>query len=265
MNISVAAAMLVFLVNPSSQWAGDKVVNYKMAELEELPEVHKASYTSWERFTEGEDVLRVSGFTMIHDLVTLETQRIEAPLFSDWVKIGFGRADIPNREMVWTFDGLEANYLDQRNGTILEASVTHLTYQGQPFEFEAQQDANLAELYTVVAARFAEGELGDMQIELLDRGGHLELNIGWGLDDGFALHFQVQAEISYREFRRRGYEAELWSSHVREPVEVNLAYGGSGYESRQFEIDWSARPEVFEPLIELVLREVPATLDSIKG
>ena len=30
-------------------------------------------------------------------------------------------------------------------------------------------------------------------------------------------------------------------------------------------IDWSARPEVFEPLIELVLREVPNTLENIKG
>jgi hypothetical protein len=265
MNLSVAAAMLVFLVNPTSQWAGDKVVNYKMAELAELPEVQEASYTSWERFTEGEDVLRVSGFRMVHELVELETRQIDAPLFADWVKIGFGRADIPNRQMIWTFDGLEADYLDERNGTILEASVTHLTYQGDPFEFEPQENADLAELYAVVAERFAQGDLGDMQIRLLDRGGHLELGIGWTLNDGFALHFQVFADISYREFRRQGYEAEFWSSHVKKPVLVSMGRSGEGQASRQFDIDWAARPEVFEPLIELVLREVPNTLDSIKG
>lgn len=266
MNLSVAAAMLVFLVNPGSQWAGDKVVNYKMAELEELPEVQDASYTSWERTTEGEDVLRVLGFRMVHDLVDLETQSIEAPLFSDWVKIGRGRANISGREMIWTFDELEADYLDERGGTILEASVTHLGYQGAPFEFEPQQDQNLAELYSLVAERFAIGELGNMKIELLDRDEHLELNIGWSLNDGFELKFQVFAAISYREFRRQGYEATYWSNHVSEPVRVSMQNRMQEHDaSRLFDIDWAARPEVFEPLIELVLREVPNTLDNIKG
>ena len=265
MNLSVAAAMLVFLVNPASQWAGDKVVNYKMAELTELPEVQEASYTSWERFTEGEDVLRVSGFRMVHDLVELETKQIDAPLFSDWVKIDFGRADISNREMIWMFDVLQTDYLDERNGTILKASVSHLTYQGDPFEFETQENADLAELYTFVAGRFALGDLGDMDIELIDRGGYLELGISWELSDGFFAHFQVVADISYREFRRLGYEGEFWSSHVNKPVQVTMGRSDEGQASRQFDIDWAARPEVFEPLIELVLREVPNALDSIKG
>lgn len=265
MNISVAAAMLVFLVNPSSQWAGDTVVNYKMEELEDLPEVFEASYASWERFTEGEDVLRVNGFRMVHELVSLETESIETPLFSDWLRIGQGRADISEHEMVWSFDGLEADYANERNGTILSASVKHLTYQGEPFEFEEQENADLTELYSVVAEQFAQGDLGDMQIVLLDKGKYLELNIGWELEDGFALQFQVLADISYREFRRQGYDAEFWSSHVDAPVQVTLAGDRSGEGSRRFPINWAARPEVFEPLIELVLREVPNTLDSIKG
>lgn len=265
MNLSVAAAMIVFLVNPSSQWAGDTVVNYKMAELEELPSVSEASYKSWERFTEGEDVLRVSGFRMMHRLVELEAEKIEAPLFSDWVKIEHGRAEIPGREMIWAFTGLQADYLDERSGTILAARVTQLTYRGAPFEFEEQQSADLTELYSVVAQRFALGDLGDMQVELLDRGKHLELNIGWALKGSFELHFQVLANISYREFRRQGYEADFWSGHVTEPVQVRLTHGSDSEEPRYFDIDWAARPEVFEPLIELVLREVPNTLDSIKG
>lgn len=257
--------MLVFLVNPGSQWAGDTVVNYKMTELEELPEVQMVGYSSWERTTEGEDVLRVFDFRMTHDLVDLKTQQIEAPLFSDWVKIGFGQAYIPGREMVWTFDALEADYLDERRGTILRASVTSLTYEGAPFTFETQEDANLNDLYSMVAQRFELGDLGDMRIELLDAESGLELTIGWILDDGFELSFKVLAEMSYREFRRQGYEAEFWNGHVNRPVLVSIANPSEQSSARTFEIDWAARPNVFEPLIELVLREVPDTLDSIKG
>lgn len=265
MNLSVAAAALVFLFNPTAQWAGDKVVDYKIEELLELPEVSSAGYDSWVRLQDEQDVLRVKGFYMDHQMVNLQTQTIDVPLFHDWLRIGSARAEIPGRDMVWSFSQLQADFASERNGQILAAMVDGLTYQGAPFEFAQVNDPLVADLYQLVADQFAVGELGSMEVRLLDRGAFLELHIGWQQESVFKLDFTVRADISYRAFQRDGYEAERWSESVSQPVQVHMRRGSKEGLARDFGISWSARPEVFEPLIELVLREVPRTLESLKG
>jgi hypothetical protein len=113
-NLSEAAATLIFLLNPDSQWAGDKVLAYKIDELLESPEVHAAAFDSWLRIREDQDVLRVSGFRMNHRLVNLDTAQIYVPLFDDWLEIREARAEMPERDMVWSFSELEADFSEEK-------------------------------------------------------------------------------------------------------------------------------------------------------
>ncbi len=265
MNLSVAAATLIFLLNPGSQWAGDRVLASKLSELVEMPSVHSADFDSWLRIREGQDVLRVSGFRMEHDLVSLNTDHIYVPLFDNWLRIETASANMPDKQMSWSFRQLEANFAGQQQGLLLSAKVSGLSYRGLAFDFGEQMQGELAGFYHFVADRFERGDLGDMRVELLDMKDYLQLTISWEQEGDFAMAFQVRSAVSYRDFSRRGYDSEVWSANVTEPVQVNLSTRDPVGVPEQFAIDWAVRPPVFEPLIELVLREVPNTINSMKG